>query len=238
MTVVSDIIAAGYRESNTLALGQAIPTAATTEALALLQTLVLSAVGAELGYTMEDWNIANAAYTRPNGVAIPAADMAAFTVKPNSRLLCKLTAGLTVTLDPLPQDGQRFSAVDAKANFGTYNLTVNPNGRKIEASTANLVLSTNSTAKQWIYRSDLGDWVILDTLTTGSEMPFPADFDDYFKILLAMRINPRYGKTLDAQSKARMDQQELQFVNRYTQSRLRSVPSPAASNPARTPEGN
>jgi len=237
MTLVSEIISGGYRESNTLAINQTIEPEQTVEALALLQTLVLSAVGGELGYIMEDWNISSAAYVRPNGIAIPASQVASFTVKPNSRLICKLTAPLTLLLDPMPQDGQRVSVVDAGSNFATYNLTINPNGHKIEGTTANEVLSANDTAKQWIYRSDTGDWVLLDTLTDASEMPFPKDFDDYFKILLAMRINPRYGKTLDAQSKGRLDQQALQFVNRYTQSRLRSVPSPAASNPARTPEG-
>lgn len=237
MTLVSEILLAGFRESNTLALGQVPQQIQLDEALPLLQRILLSCVGAEVGYIMEDWNISDTSYTRPSGVPIPTAKIAAFTVRPNSRLICNLAAALVLKLDALPQDGQRFSAVDAKNDFLNHTLTLNPNGRKIQGSTANLVLNVNGTSKQWIYRSDLADWVILDTLAPTDEMPFPEDFDDYFAILLAMRINPRYGKALDQQSQTRFTMQQLQFVNRYTQSRLRSVPTPAQNNPARTPEG-
>lgn len=236
MTLVSSIIRSAYRESNTVASAQANTSEEIAEALDRLQAVVLSAVGAEVGYIMEDWNIADTAYTRPSGVPVATSAMAGFSVRPNSRLICNLAAALTLKLDPQPQDGQRFSAVDAKSNFGTYNLTLDPNGRKIEGTAGNLVLSANDTAKQWLYRSDLADWVILAPLTVDLEMPFPQDFDDYFIIMLAGRINPRFGQSLSAESTARLQQQQMQFVNRYTQSRLRSVPSPAASNPARTPE--
>lgn len=238
MTQVIDIITAGLRESNVVAPDQNLTPTETAEALARLQALVLSSVGSEVGYIMEDWNVASAtSYTRPNGVPIPTAQTAGFTIKPNSRLIFNLSAVMTITLDPQPQDGQRFSVVDAANTFDTYNLTINPNGRKIEGTVGNITLSTENTSKQWLYRSDIANWVVLDPLTEATEMPFPSDFDDYFIIALAMRLNPRYGRTIDDQSKARFDQQQLQFVNRYTQSRLRSVPSPAASNPARTPEG-
>lgn len=235
MTLVSAIIRAGFRESNTIATAQIIQADETAEALKLLQGVILSSVGAEIGYIMEDWNISDTSYIRPSGVPIPASKIAAFTIKPNSRLICNLSAPLTLKLDPLPQDGERFSAVDAKANFAVDPLTLNPNGRKIQGTTANLVLNVSSTTKQWIYRSDLADWVTLDALAETDQMPFPSDFDDYFAILLAMRINPRYGKQLDQQSQTRFQQQETQFINRYTQSRLRSVPTPAQNNPARTP---
>lgn len=234
MTLVSSIILTGFRESNTLALGQAPQQNQLDEALPLLQNVLLSSVGAEIGYIMEDWNISDTSYIRPSGVPIPAAKFAAFTVRPNSRLICNLALAATLKLDPLPQDGERFSVVDAKADFAVHALTLNPNGRKIQGSTANLVLNVSSTTKQWIYRSDLADWVILDTLAPTDQMPFPQDFDDYFSILLAMRLNPRYGKQLDQQSQTRFQQQETQFINRYTQSRLRSVPTPAQNNPART----
>lgn len=237
MTQVSNILTASLRETNALGVTQNMTPDQTTEALERLQALILSSLGGEVGYIMEDWNITDTTYTQPNGIPIPDADEAAFRVKPQSRLICNLAAPLTLTLDPLPQDGQRFAVVDAKNNFAAQNLTLVGNGRKIEGATANKVLSTNSTSKQWLYRSDIADWVLIDPLISTSPMPFPADFDDYFIILLAMRLNPRYGRQLDAQSKARFDQQSLQFINRYTQSRLRSIPSPAASNPARTSEG-
>ena len=239
MTLVSAVIQAAVRESNVIApTGQSLTTPQTNEALALLETLALSAVGNELGYIMEDWNMTATVYTRPSGVPLNAAAIAAFTTRPNSRLIFNLAAPATIKIDPQPQDGQRFSVVDAKSNFATNTLTLDPNGRKIQGGVANLVLNVDDTSKDWFYRSDLADWVLLGPLVLADEMPFPQEFDDYFTILLAMRLNPRYGRQLDPQSKARFDNQQLQFINRYTQSRLRSVPSPAASNPARSPEGN
>lgn len=232
MTLLSDIITAALRESNVVARQQTLSTEEQDEALARLQSLLLSAVGDEVGYIMEDWNITNTVYTKPNGVPVLTAAMATFTVKPNSRLICNLGAAVTLKLDPQPQDGQRFSIVDAAGNFGTYNLTVNPNGRKFQGTAGDVVFSTNGTTKQWVYRSDIGSWSLLDPLAVSDEMPFPQDFDDYFTILLAMRMNPRYGRKIDEQSKARFDQQQAQFINRYSQSRLRSIPSPAQSNPA------
>lgn len=238
MTLVTDIVTASLRESNVIMAGEAIPTNKSDEALARLQSLVLSSLGDEIGYIMEDWNISNASYVKPTGVPLQAADMAGFIVEPNSRLLFNLTGTLTIVLDPQPQDGQRVSVVDAGNTFAAHNLTLNPNGRKIDGSNANLVLSTNGISLQWVYRSDLGDWVEITSLVLGSEMPFPKEFDDYFIILLAERLNPRYGRALDAQSQSRFQQQNLQFVNRYTQSRLRSLPTPAADNPARAPQGS
>lgn len=238
MTKVSAIIVAALRESNVITTNQTLETAETAEALDRLQSLILSSVGDDLGYIMEDWNVTATGYTKPSGVPVAAAQVAAFTIKPNSRLMCKLTAPLTIKLDPLPQDGQRFSVVDVSNGFAASNLTIDPNGRMIEGSPLAVTESTNGLVKQWLYRSDIGNWVLLSTLATTDDMPFPQDFDDYFIIGLAMRLNPRYGRQLDQQSKDRYAQQQLQFVNRYTQSRLRSVPTPAQSNPARVASGS
>lgn len=237
MTQVVDILTAAFRETNIVAPAQSQNPTETAEALTRLQALVLSSLGNEVGYIMEDWNMTATVVTRPSGVPLNAAQFAAYTVRPNSRLIFNLAAPKTILLDPQPQDGQRFSVVDANNAFVTSNLTINPNGRKINGATANLVLSTAGDAKQWLYRSDIGDWVLIDPLTAVSEMPFPADFDDYFVISLAKRINPRYGQSLKQESQDRLVEQRLQFIARYTQSRLRSVPSPNQSNPAR-PEGN
>lgn len=242
MTQVSEIVTGAFRETNIVAPAQSQNPTETTEALKSLQSLVLSSLGNEVGYIMEDWNVLDDAsvsgnITNPAGVPLNAAQITDFYVKPNSRLICNLNSAATIKLDPQPQDGQRFAVVDAKANFGTFNLTINPNGRKIEDNVSGIILDDNSTALQWLYRSDIGNWVLIDPLTLVSEMPFPADFDDYFKIMLAKRLNPSYGATLKQESQDRLDQQRLQFITRYNQSRLRSIPSPNQSNPAR-PEGN
>lgn len=230
MTQVSKIISAAFRETNLTAIGQAPSTDEQAEGLAALINLVQSAVGGEIGYILEDWNVSDTAISDPSGV--PLATTVGFTVKPNSRLMCGAAAPFTLALDPQPQDGQFFSVVDVLGTFAAHNVTINPNGRKINGGNANLVLSTANLRQEWLYRSDLGGWTVLNPIGPTDDFPFPQDFDDYFVILLAMRLNPRYGKNINPQSKARFDQQSAQFVNRYTQSRLRSVPGPAANNPA------
>lgn len=224
MTQVSEIIRQALRETNTVAITQDSNPTETAEGLARLQALVLSTLGNEVGYIMEDWNILSATtITKPSGVPLTTAQAGAWTVPPNARLVCGLGAALTVTLDPLPQDGQRFSAIDAKNTFDTFNLTINPNGRKIEGAVANKVISTEGDATQWLYRADLADWKVIAPLATDDEFPFPTDFDDYFIIMLAMRLSPRYGKELPKESGARLEMQRQQFIARYSQTRLRDT---------------
>jgi hypothetical protein len=233
MTQVSEIIRQALRETNVVAITQDSSPSETAEGLARLQALVLSSLGNEVGYIMEDWNIKSASnITKPSGVPLTAAQATAFTVPPNARLVTALTAATAVLLDPQPQDGQRFSVVDAIKGLATYNLTVNPNGRKIEGNTTNKIMSTADAATQWLYRADAADWKVIDPLVTDAEFPFPPDFDDYFIIMLAMRLNPRYGRALSKESGARMEQQRAQFVKRYSQTRLRDGEMPERTGAA------
>lgn len=221
MTLVSDIVRSGLRESNLVARQMTSPSEETDEALARLEAIVLSTLGTDVGYIMEDWNVVTAtSLKKPSGVPLTAAQAAAFTVSPNARLVCGLTAATTLILDAQPQDGARFSVVDAKSNFATFNLTLNPNGRKIAGSAANTTLSTNDTARDYFYRADIADWKVVAPLVLTDEFLFPADFDDFFIITLATRMNPRYGAQLSEESKMRLDQQRAQIVGRYSQTRL------------------
>lgn len=237
MTQIIAITTRAMRESNIIAPDQNLTSAQSDEALALLQSYILSVLGTDMGYIMEPWTVASAAsILRPSGVPLSATDAAAWKVPPQARVILNgIAAPMTLTLQPVPQDGQRFAVIDAGKTLDTSNVTINPNGRQLDGAVGVTVLSTEGLARQWIYRDDVADWKKLDPLAATDEMPFPSDFDDYFSIGLAMRLNPRYGQELRPESKLRFDQQQIQFVNRYTQSRLRSVPSPAQSNPARTP---
>lgn len=221
MTLVSGIVRDALRESNLVARQQTSPTDETTEVLARLEAVVRSTLGNDVGYIMEDWNVVTATnIKKPSGVSLTAAQAAAYTVPPNARLVGSLTAAAGLLLDPQPQDGARLGIVDAKNNFGAFNLTLNPNGRKIGGSTANLVLSTNSDARDYFYRADIADWKRVSPLVLTDEFIFPADFDDYFVVALALRVNPRYGKMLGDDSKARLEQQRAQIITRYSQTRL------------------
>lgn len=220
MTLVSEIITQSLRESNVIAISASPTPDEATEALDRLQSVVLSVLGNEIGYVLEDWNVATAtSILKPSGFAAPTSG---FTVNPQSRLICNLTEETTLNLDPQPQDGQRLAIVDAKNNFSTFNLILNGNGRLIEGSTSQTI-STDLTRKQWVYRSDQSNWVTVDPITSGGEMPFPEEFDDYFIILLAMRLNPRFGRPLTEESALRMKQQHEQLLMRYNQSRIREA---------------
>lgn len=223
MTTVADIITAAMRETNVIGVGQTPTVPEAAEGLSRLQALVLSTLGTDVGYIMEDWSIKSATnITKPSGVPLTAAQAAAFTVAPNARLVCGLTAATALLLDPMPQDGQRFSVADAINSFDAFNLTLNPNGRKIGGVIANAVLSTEGLVRQWFYRADIADWKQISPLASGDEFPFPEEFDDFFIVSLAMRLNPRYGKSMTDESKARLTEQKAQINYRYSQTRLRT----------------
>jgi hypothetical protein len=220
MTIVSSIIVQALRETNVIAIGANPTPAEAAEALDRLQSVILSVLGNEVGYVLEDWNVTNAtAILKPSSFV---QDPTGFFVPMQARLVCNLSVPTTLLLDPQPQDGQRVSVIDAAANFGTHNLTLNGNGRLIESSPTK-VLAANGTQIQWVYRADKASWVVVDPLISTSEMPFPEEFDDYFIIMTAMRLNPRYGRPLAAESKLRLDQQTNQMILRYNQSRLREA---------------
>ena len=80
------------------------------------------------------------------------------------------------------------------------------------------VLNTNGLFQEWFYRADLGQWVKLSALTEIDNLPFPDEFESFFILLLAMRLNPRYGRSMDEQSAAIFKQGRTSFVARYLQS--------------------
>lgn len=222
MTLVSDIVQRAYRVSNLIPLGVTPNAAQTTEALAYLNSLLLSTVGNEAGDGLDDILV---------GTTYDESDMLTQWVPSNVRLVLNLTAARTFYLDPTPQDGQRFSIVDVDGNLATYNVTINGNGRNIE-SAATLTLNTNSLSRQWMYRADTGNWVRIATVVAADSMPFPQEFDDYFIIMLALRVNPSYGQALAPESLKMLARSRNQLHARYalTQQKLsdldwRSIPS-------------
>lgn len=201
MTLVSDIILDAFRESNLISI-TATPTAAEqTEALRLLNRIVLSSIGNEAGEQLDPLPIGRNNISRPEG--FPYYDQVPFQtewfVPPNTRLMLNLNAPQTVYLNPTPRDGERFGFVDKSNNLDTKPLTVIANGMTIDTLTSE-IFNTPGSAKEFIYREDTGNWALLTPLLLASQMPFPSDYDDYFIIGLSMRLNPRNATELDPQS--------------------------------------
>src|SRR5690606_38163984 len=104
----------------------------------------------------------------------------------NSRLIANNTTDITVWLPSDPGPGSRIAIVDPLGTLTSNTVTLDGNGRSIE--TALTVTPTTDTT--WMYREDSGDWVRVTALTASDEMPFPSEYDDYFIISLAKRLNP------------------------------------------------
>lgn len=216
MTTASTIITAALREANIIAVGTSPTSAEQTEALDRLNSILKSTIGTVVGYELENWGVTTStSLTDPSNVALSSLSY----IKPNSRMVCKLTSATALNLDPKPEDGQRVQFVDSKSNFGTYNLTVSGNGNFIDGASS-LVLSANGTSREFLYRADTGNWIEIETLGASDTFPLPEDFDDYFITQLAIRLNPRYGREIPAETSAYMAETEGRLRDRYRQSRI------------------
>lgn len=209
MTLASEIISRAFREANLITINRSPTTTEQTEALNLLNSLILSTIGMEAGEELTDIQVGGT-YDRSSF----------FTYVPaNARLVVNQSGSRTLLLHPEPYDGQRVAWVDASANFATYNLTIDPNGRQIGGSASSLVLSTNGDNRQYLYRADTGNWVRLTSLAASDTMPFPIEFDDYFIIGLAIRLAPRNSAPIPQESLAVLDRMQGQIQARYRRPR-------------------
>lgn len=208
MTLVSSIITAAYRESNLIPLVATPNANQETEGLNRLNSLIQSVVGNEAGNGLNEYTINDVVGTYDEESFLTT------WIPDNARLMLTLGEAKTYKLDPFPKEGQRVAVVDVGDTLDTYNVTLDGNGRKIEDA-ATLVLSDEGLSREWLYRSDLGNWVRIATLTTSDELPFPLEFDDYFITMLALRLNPRYGQMLTPESREALARSKKQLTARY-----------------------
>lgn len=216
MTLVSSIITDAFREGNILPLGRTPNANQSTEALRLLNALFSAIYGDEAGESLQDWPLGN--YGRES----PAYDLGYTEHRIdhptiNRRLIAVNETAKTIYLTLRPQDGSRMGIADPFGRLSTVPVTLDANGRTIEGGLT-LLLNTNGLFREWFYRADLGNWMRLTGVALGDEMPFPSDFDNFFMTLLALRLNPRYGRTMDEQSAAIYKAERKKFVARYLQS--------------------
>lgn len=218
MTTTYQIIVDAYRQSNLIAIGVEPTQKQEDEALRYLNRIVKSVLGNEAGDPLSGFPIGKKNINRPSGYPwwsdVPTND---WFVPKNTRLNCNIdSAGLNIYLHPAPDDGTRFAVVDAGENFATYPITVHGNGAFIDGSES-VVLDTNAFTGEWFYRADLADWVKYSPLVLFDTFPFPEEFDDYFIIMLAFRLNPAYERQLDPQSQVMLERSKTQLRARYTQ---------------------
>lgn len=216
MTLVSTIILDAFRESNILALAKAPTADQSTEALRLYSRVITGIYTGDGGERLQDWPLGNFGRQPNSADWLPPADQL-FYPPINRRLIASAVAPVETYLTPFPQDGARMGIADPFNRLAAFPVTLNANGRIIENDMA-IVLNTNGTERQWIYRADLARWVRITDILEDGENPFPPEFDTMFIVLLAMRLNSRYGRMLDDQTIASLKENKQQFVARYIQS--------------------
>lgn len=217
MTTIRQIIIDAYGESNIVALDDE-PTAEQYDfGLRRLNTLIQSLFGNELGEPLIPVNYGTSGLANSYGIAQDQTSYITSKYVPfNSRLILNLNTASTVYLNPKPKDGERFGVIDNAGNLGTYNLTVDANGRHIE-TTNSVTLNTNSLNREWFYRGDLNNWVRVADLISSDPSPLPSEFDDLLVTLLAFRINPRFGAETGTNLTEVLKRARKQFRARYSQ---------------------
>lgn len=217
MTTIRQLITDGFRESGLIETGGVPDADEFEEGLRKLQSMYSSLFGNELGDPLSSLNYG--ANGMNNSYAIASdytAEIDSAYVPTNYRLICNLATPATIYLDPEPRDGARLAIIDNSGNFATNPLTINANGRKIEGATS-VALNTNALTRDWFYRADLGQWNRVTDLVAEDQSPLPIEFDDMLSTLLAMRLNPRYGATLDQSTVEVLERGRRTFRARYKQ---------------------
>lgn len=215
MALVSEIIKDAFREANLIPITQSPTLDEQAEALRLLNRFVRSIFGNEAGDKLQSFAVGSLNVVTTT--QLPIFDFTTPNYVPlNARLMVNINAATSVNLHPDPEDGSRIAVVDVAGNFNTFNLTLRGNGRGVDTATT-AVLNTASLKKEWFYRADLGSWMTISDLKISDTFPFPAEFEDFFVIGLAMRLNPRNGASIDEQSLSRYQKQRNIFRSRYTQ---------------------
>lgn len=218
MTTVASIIQSALRETNLIPLGTTPTVAQSNEAFGLLSTIIASALGNDAGENLFPFPLGSNDINSPKGYPWWANDLPGNVfVPPNARIMCNLTGAGNINLSPMPHDGARMGIVDVSQNFDLFPLTINGNGRSIEGQES-MTYDTPGEIREWLYREDLGNWVVVLPLDPAGDMPWPAEFDDMFIILLAMRLNPRYGQVMHPASAETLKENKSQFAARYSQS--------------------
>jgi len=217
MTTTYQIIVDAYRQSNLIAIGVEPTQIQETEALRYLNRLVKSVFGDEVGDPLEGFPLGKKGISRPSGYpccgGVPTND---WFVPKNTRLMVNIDEPLTVYLHPAPEDGTRFGVVDASGDFQTNNLTLVGNGNLVDGIDQ-IVLDEDRFSGEWVYRQDMANWVQYAPLSLFATFPFPEEFDDYFILMLAFRLNPSYERTLDPQSQTVLQRSRRQLQARYSQ---------------------
>lgn len=227
-TAVSEIVVQAFREGNYTAVGEETTAEEMQEAIPRLRNYISALLGIEVGEPLRDFYVPHAwdpaAPLRypltPTGTGATSAEPWAYP-HANARLLVKVDAVRTLYFPAYPHDGARMAYVDVGS---TAAVTLNGNGRLIEGQAsisgdpAAGEIPADLDGRTWLYRADLGNWILLGILVAIDEVPLPVEFDDLLVTGLCMRLAPRFGQQPDATIVARNQDMVSRLAKRYKQS--------------------
>jgi hypothetical protein len=106
---------------------------------------------------------------------------------------------------------------DPFGRLAAFPVTLDANGRTIEGA-ATKVLNVNGLVPGMVLSRRPWAMGEAHVASATDQNPFPDDFDNFFITLLALRLNPRYGRKMDDQSTMIFKSEKQKFVARYLQS--------------------
>lgn len=238
MTTAATIIQAAFREGNMIPVGQQPTAAQQSEAFDKLNRLVLGILGYKMGENLTDWLVPQPQRTAPVAANYPqfpfsddllgvglTSSSAVYPYPPNNRRIVYGGTTQTVYFPQKPNPGSQMAVVQGSGagDGGSVGnvLTLDGNGRTIEGATTKTFTfaSPAFAGRRWFYRDDLADWTAVLTLdpVTNTNMPYPAEFDDFFVCALAKRLAPNYGKIIAKETVEAALTAESAFYARYRQ---------------------
>lgn len=215
MTQVATILEKAFFEAGLVTELQNPTPTQINNAMDTLSGIIKFLYGTDVGEMLNPWPLGN--YGRAaQSVMTPSGVM--LTYPPiNSALIAVNETAVTLNLPVQPSPGARMGIIDPFNRLADYPVTINGNGRSIEGG-ASVVLNTNGLNTLWLYRDDTANWVKVTPLLITDEMPFPDEYDQMFIIMMAMRLNPQYGRNLSSVQTIFLKEYRQQFVARYLQS--------------------
>lgn len=195
MALTSEIIAWAFREANYRSIVDAPSTEEQAEALTLLRGLCATFVPMVVGVHLP---------------TVPVASNA--TLSGAARLMVSAGSPTTVVLPTQPQSGMVVEYVDAGH---TVDVTLDAGDRFFgdRQPTQQVLLGASfptarNRTRQWLYRDDIASWDELTDLQASAPFPFPPEFNDWFVMMLAIRLSPRFGSDPRAMTMQRAKEME------------------------------
>jgi len=120
-------------------------------------------------------NITQSGTSGISSVAWQAVQTTGFTAVAGRAYPCNTTsAAFTVTLPASPAAGNVITLTDYAGTWNTNNLTISPNGLKINGGTANAILTTSRGSVQLVYVDSTQGWVAYSGLSQNLFLPAPS----------------------------------------------------------------